>query len=63
MRAGDIFVNNTGYHLVIVERDGVEITMLEPGCVFEASRDMMISFDANPSYTFRSYVNQGYPGN
>jgi len=62
MRAGDSFTNNTEYDLFVHVFDGEEIT-LSPGDVFEASRDMTITFDANTSYTFRAYLNSGYRRN
>jgi hypothetical protein len=63
MLFGDQFINNTDYDLCVEDREGVAIGMIAPGEVFVATQDVVIFFDANVQYAFRSYLNQGYRGN
>jgi hypothetical protein len=63
MLFGDQFCNNTDYDLCVEDREGAVIKMVAPGEVFVAAQDVMIFFDANVQYAFRSYLSQGYRRN
>jgi hypothetical protein len=54
----DTLLNNTSKIIELTDAQGKHIESLRPGSTYITDKPVTVFFDASPSLTFRSYINE-----